>query len=72
MFLKKYEHDGTKRYKSRCCNKGYEAVPTNYKESFSPGASDTSIRIGFCIYLSYDDYDAETIDITAAFLEGTI
>jgi hypothetical protein len=35
-------------------------------------ASDTSIRIGFCVYLTYEDYEAETIDITAAFLEGTI
>jgi hypothetical protein len=73
MFTIKDEHDGTLRYKARCCNKGYEAVPgKDYKESFSPVASDTSIRIGFCIYLSYDDFVAEMIDITAAFLEGTI
>jgi hypothetical protein len=73
MFTKKDEHDGSTRYKSRCCNKGYEAVPgKDYKESFSPVASDTSIRIGFCIYLTYDDFEAEMIDISAAFLEGTI
>ncbi len=73
MFTKKDEHDGTVRFKSRCCNKGYEAVPgKDYKESFSPVASDTSIRIGICLYLTYDDFRAEMIDITAAFLEGTI
>jgi hypothetical protein len=72
-FLKKDEHDGTKRYKSRCCNKGYEQVPgKDYKESFSPVATDTSIRIGFCIYLMNDDFVAQLIDIEAAFLEGTI
>lgn len=73
MFTIKDEHDGTIRYKARCCNKGYEAVPgKDYKESFSPVASDTSIRIGFCVYLTYTDFEAEMIDITAAFLEGTI
>jgi hypothetical protein len=73
MFTKKDEHDGSIRYKSRCCSKGYEAVPgKDYKESFSPVASDTSIRIGFCIYLWNDDFVAEMIDISAAFLEGTI
>ena len=35
-------------------------------------ASNTSIRIGFCVYLTYDNFEAEMIDITAAFLEGTI
>jgi hypothetical protein len=73
MFTKKDEHDGSVRFKARCCNKGYEAVPgKDYKESFSPVASDTSIRIGICLYLTYDDFKAEMIDITAAFLEGTI
>jgi hypothetical protein len=73
MFVKKDEHNGTIRYKARCCNKGYEAVPgKDYKESFSPVASDTLIRIGICLYLTYDDFTAEMIDITAAFLEGTI
>jgi hypothetical protein len=42
----------------------------DYKEYFSPVASDTSIRIGFCIYLTYDNVVAEMIDITVAFLEG--
>jgi hypothetical protein len=44
----------------------------DYKESFSPVASDTLIRIGICIYLTYNDFRAEMIDITVAFLEGTI
>ena len=67
----KDEHDKTIRYKSRCCSKGYEAVPgKDFKESFSPVASDTLIRIGFCLYLTYDDYEAEMIDITAAFFGG--
>jgi hypothetical protein len=53
--------------------RGYVAVPGKYyKKSFSPVASDTLIRIGFCIYLSYDDLVVEMIDITVAFLEGTI
>ena len=37
-----------------------------------PVVSDTLIRIGLCIYLSNDDFQAEMIDITAEFLEGTI
>ena len=73
MFTKKNEYDRTTRYKSRCCSKGYKAEPgKDYKESFSPVASDTSIRIGFCIYLTYNDFVAEMINITAAFLKGTI
>jgi hypothetical protein len=35
-------------------------------------ASDTWIRIGFCVYLYNDDLVAEMINILAAFLEGTI
>jgi hypothetical protein len=73
MFTIKDEHDGTIRIKARCCNKGYKAVPgKDYNESFSPAASDMSIRIGFCIYLMHDNFEAEMIDIMAAFLEGTI
>jgi hypothetical protein len=73
MFTKNTEHDGSIRFKSRCCNKGYEAVPgKDYKKLFSPVASDTSIRIGFCIYLTYNNFEAGMINITAAFLEGTI
>jgi hypothetical protein len=42
MLTVKDEHDGSRCYKARCCNKGYEAVPgKDYKESFSPVASDT-------------------------------
>jgi hypothetical protein len=56
MFTKKDKQDGSICCKSRCCSKGYEVVPG--KE-----ASNTSIRISFCIYLPYDDFGA---------LEGTI
>lgn len=50
--------------------KGYKAVPgKDYKESCLPV---TSIRIRFCIYLTYVNFEAKMIDITVAFLEGTI
>jgi hypothetical protein len=68
MFIKKDEHNGSIQFKSRCCNKGYEAVPgKDFKESFSPVACDTSIRIGICLYLTYDNFKAEMIDITGIF-----
>jgi hypothetical protein len=73
MFTKKDEHNGILCYKARCCSKGCKAVPRkDCNESFSPVASNTLIRIGFCIYLTYDDFVVEMVDITAAFLEGTI
>jgi hypothetical protein len=75
MFTKKDEHNGSLHFKARCCSKGrYKAVPgKDYtKESFSPVASNTLIRIGFCIYLLHDDFVAEMINITVAYLEGTI
>jgi hypothetical protein len=73
MFVKKDEHDRTIQYKSRCCSKGYRSVPgKDFKESFSQVASDTLIRIGICLYLTYDDFLAEMIKIMAAFLEGML
>ena len=73
VFKIKDEHDGSKRYKSRIVSKGYEQVPgVDFRESFSPVASETTVRIGMGFYLYYENFEIEMIDIEAAFLEGEI
>jgi hypothetical protein len=76
-FKNKLEQDKSIHHKSRACAKGYKQVPgKDYMESFSPVATDTSVRAGITIYLFYADghdglkYESELIDIGAAFLEG--
>jgi len=46
----------------------------DYKESFSPVASSSSVRMGIALTLYFEDEDwiCEVIDIEAAFLEGDI
>ncbi len=77
MFKNKDEHDNTVKHKSRVCSKGFQMVPgVDYKESFSPVATETTVRVFLCVYLYYCDpelvitFVCEMIDIEAAFLEG--
>jgi hypothetical protein len=73
VFKVKDEPDGSKRYKARCVSKGYKQIPgVDYTESFSPVATDTSVRTALAMTLFQRNWDCEVIDIEAAFLEGSI
>ena len=75
VFKKKQEQNGTTRFKARVVTKGYMQNPgVDYTESFSPVASDTSVRAIFAITIANIDkeWTCEVIDIEAAFLEGDI
>ena len=75
VFKKKLEQDSSIRFKSRIVSKGYMQVyGIDYKESFSPVASSSSVRMGIALTLYFEDEDwiCEVIDIEAAFLEGDI
>jgi hypothetical protein len=73
----KDEHDGTLRHKSRLwCSNGYKQIPDiDYKESFAPVATDTTVRIVLCVHLFYAQgrdgltFLCKVIDIEAAFLD---
>ena len=73
----KEKQDGSLRHKSRVCSKGYEQIPgIDYKESFAPVATDTTVRTVLYVYLFYAQgkdgliFVCQMIDIEAAFLEG--
>jgi hypothetical protein len=77
MFKNKDEHDDTVKHKSRVCSKGFQMVPgVDYKEFFSPVATETTVRVFLCVYLFYCNGKLELkfvcgiIDIEAAFLES--
>ena len=75
VFKIKDEQDGSKRYKCRAVTKGYAQIPgVDYTESFSPVATDVSIRMlmGIALYNMQNgkDWNIHMIDIEAAFLEG--
>ena len=75
VFKKKNEPNGDIRFKSRIVTLGYMQVPgIDYKESFSPVASSTSVRIGIALVLFFekDEWTAELVDVEAAFLEGRL
>ena len=72
MFKIKTESDGSLRFKTRIVTKGFQQKPgVDYTESFSPVATDTTIRMGFA-YALYSDWMICVIDIEASFLEGRI
>ena len=69
----KEEQDGSTRYKSRIVLKGYVMIPgVDYTESFSPVATDTTIRVGIgvALYRQGEGWTIELIDIEAAFLNA--
>jgi hypothetical protein len=75
MFKNKDEHDDTVKHKSRVCSTGFQMVPgADYKELFSPVATETKVRVFLCVYLFHCDnskLDRRSVcDIEAAFLEG--
>ncbi|KAI2509134.1 GAG-pre-integrase domain [Fragilaria crotonensis] len=75
IFKIKEEQDGTLRYKSRIVLKGYVMVPgVDYTESFSPVATDTTVRLAITIALYRQDegWTIEMIDIEAAFLNAEL
>jgi hypothetical protein len=75
IFKIKEEQDGTQRYKSRIVLKGYVMVPgVDYTESFSPVATDTTVRtsIAMALYRQKEGWTIEMIDIEAAFLNAEL
>ena len=73
VFKKKHEQDHSTRYKGRIVVKGYVQIPgVDFTDSFAPVATDTSIRILFCLTLYYDKWVCEIIDVEASFLEADL
>jgi hypothetical protein len=75
IFKKKDEQDGSVRYKSRVVLKGYVMIPgVDYTESFSPVATDTTVRVTIAVtlYRAKDGWINEMIDIEAAFLNADL
>ena len=72
VFKIKTEQDGTYRYKSRVVIKGYLQIPgVDYSESFSPVATDTTIRLSIALSL-FHNWACEMLDVEAAFLSATM
>jgi hypothetical protein len=75
VLKKKNEQDGSIRFKSRSVTKGYMQVPgVDFTESFSPVATDSTIRIGIGLTLFYEEENwiCEVFDVEAAFLNADI
>jgi len=73
IFKIKHEHDGTIQLTSRIVVKWYSQIPrTDYSETFSPVANDSSIRIILTITLTKKDWEFNVMDIEAAFLEADL
>jgi hypothetical protein len=80
IFKVKSEQNGTKKCKTRIVTKGFMQIPgVDFTESFSPVATDASIRITFGISLYFmEDGDAdgewvlEIFDVEAAFLNAEL
>jgi hypothetical protein len=75
VFKVKNEHDGTVHHKSRVNLLGYMQVPgVDYTESFSPVATDTTVRaaIATMLYCEDEGWTIEMIDIEAAFLNADL
>ena len=63
--------------KGRLVSKGYEQVPgVDYTETFSPVATDTSVRTVWAVSLyyqdKYDDWTMEMVDVETAFLNADL
>jgi len=73
IFVKKVEQDGSIRYKARLVIKGYDQIAgIDYTESFSPVATDTTIRTMIAICLFKVSWVIEALDVEAAFLNSPI
>jgi len=75
VFKIKNEQDGSLRYKARLCIRGFVQVPgVDFTLTHSPVATDVSIKIVLAITLYHDgqDWEAELLDIEAAFLEASL
>ena len=75
VFKIKKEQDGSKRYKSRLCVKGFHQVPgVDYTESFSPVATDSTIQILllYTLWKSKEGWGCEMFDVEAAFLNAEL
>ena len=73
VYTKKLNPDGSVNiYKARYCAKGYTQIENvDYKEIFSPVMKFTSLRTILAI-ATKEDWDVEQMDVTTAFLNGTL
>ena len=75
VFKVKDEQDGSKRYKSRLCVKGFHQIPgVDYTESFSPVATDATIQILllYTLWKYTEGWRCEMFDVEAAFLNAEL
>ena len=82
VFKTKKLHDGTTKRKARCVVQGFKQIPgVDFTESFSPVATDTSIRLLVAMFLFYKKNSVrptktpwvlEMFDVEAAFLNAEI
>ena len=75
VFKIKNEQDGSKRYKSRLCVKGFHQIPgVDYTESFSPVATDATIQIMllYTLWKYSDGWRCKMFDVEAAFLNADL
>ena len=80
VFKIKNLHDGSQKRKARCVVQGFKQIPgVDYTESFSPVATDSSIRsvIGIFLFMHHMFKDTggwtlEMFDVEAAFLNADI
>ena len=75
VFKIKNEQDGSKRYKSRLCVKGFHQIPgVDYTESFSPVATESTIQIllVYTLWMYAKGWRCEMFDVEAAFLNAEL
>ena len=75
VFKIKDEQDGSKRYKSRLCVKGFHQIPgVDYTESFSPVATESTIQIllVYTLWMYKKGWRCEMFDVEAAFLNAEL
>ena len=75
VFKIKNEQDGSKRYKSRLCVKGFHQIPgVDYTESFSPVATESTINILllYTLWKCNEGWKCEMFDVEAAFLNAEL
>ena len=75
MLKVKNEQDGSKRYKTRLCVKGFHQIPgVDYTESFSPVATEATIQILllYTLWMYKQGWRCEMFDVEAAFLNAEL